>query len=64
MPVRVGIPKYVGGLSNVVQSPRYATAIGLLLEGLSQRQRMQQTMSGGSVKQLLRRMRDWFQGTF
>jgi len=29
----VGIPKYVGGLSNVVQSPRYATAIGLLLEG-------------------------------
>ena len=64
MPVRVGIPKYVGGLSNVVQSPRYATAIGLLLEGLSQRQRMQQTMSGGSVKQLLRRMREWFQGTF
>jgi cell division protein FtsA len=64
MPVRVGIPKYVGGLSNVVQSPRYATAIGLLLEGLSQRQRMQQTMSGGLVKQLLRRMREWFQGTF
>jgi cell division protein FtsA len=64
MPVRVGIPKYVGGLSNVVQSPRYATAIGLLLEGLSQRQRMQQTMSGGLVKQLLRRIREWFQGTF
>ena len=64
MPVRVGIPKYVGGLSNVVQSPRYATAIGLLLEGLSQRQRLQQTMSGGSVKQLLRRTREWFQGTF
>jgi cell division protein FtsA len=64
MPVRVGIPKYVGGLSNVVQSPRYATAIGLLLEGLNQRQRLQQTMSGGALKQLLRRMREWFQGTF
>jgi cell division protein FtsA len=64
MPVRVGIPKYVGGLSNVVQSPRYATAIGLLLEGLSQRQRQQQSQTGGSVKQLLRRMREWFQGNF
>lgn len=64
MPVRVGIPKYVGGLSNVVQSPRYATAIGLLLEGLSQRQRHQQTLSGGSVTHVLRRMREWFQGNF
>jgi cell division protein FtsA len=64
MPVRVGIPRYVGGLSNVVQSPRYATAIGLLLEGLTQRQRQQQSQSGGSVKQLLRRMREWFQGNF
>jgi cell division protein FtsA len=64
MPVRVGIPKYVGGLSNVVQSPRFATAIGLLLEGVSQRQRMQQSQSGGSVSQALRRMREWFQGNF
>jgi cell division protein FtsA len=64
MPIRVGIPKYVGGLSNVVQSPRYATAIGLLLEGVTQRQRQQQSQSGGSVKQVLRRMREWFQGNF
>jgi cell division protein FtsA len=64
MPVRVGIPKYVGGLSNVVQSPRYATAIGLLLEGLAQRQRHQQSMTGGPVNQVLRRMREWFQGNF
>ncbi len=64
MPVRVGIPKYVGGLSNVVQSPRYATAIGLLLEGLTQRQRHQQSMSGGPVNQVFRRMREWFQGNF
>jgi cell division protein FtsA len=64
MPVRVGIPKYVGGLSNVVQSPRFATAIGLLLEGVSQKQRLQQSQSGGSVSQALRRMREWFQGNF
>ena len=64
MPVRVGIPKYVGGLSNVVQSPRYATAIGLLLDGMAQKNRMQQNLSGGTVNQLLRRMREWFQGNF
>jgi cell division protein FtsA len=64
MPVRVGIPKYVGGLSNVVQSPRFATAIGLLLEGVSQKQRLQQSHSGGSVSHALRRMREWFQGNF
>jgi cell division protein FtsA len=64
MPVRVGIPKYVGGLSNVVQSPRFATAIGLLLEGVSQKQRLQQSQSGGTMSQALRRMREWFQGNF
>ncbi len=64
MPVRVGIPKYVGGLSNVVQSPRYATAIGLLLEGRMQRQRLLQSQAGGPVKNVLRRMREWFQGNF
>src|SRR2546422_7461090 len=31
LPVRVGIPLYNGGLADVVRSPRYATAVGLLL---------------------------------
>src|SRR5512145_663060 len=33
MPVRLGIPRYSGGLSDVIRSPRYSTAVGLLLEG-------------------------------
>src|SRR5207247_1874154 len=33
LPVRVGVPAYAGGLSDVVRSPRYATAVGLLLDG-------------------------------
>jgi cell division ATPase FtsA len=33
MPVRVGVPTYSGGLADVVKSPRYATTVGLLLEG-------------------------------
>src|SRR4051795_8035768 len=36
MPVRVGAPRYAGGLAEVVRAPRYATAVGLLLEGRSQ----------------------------
>ena len=36
LPVRVGVPAYVGGLADVVRSPRYATAVGLLLEGRDQ----------------------------
>ena len=29
MPVRLGLPRYVGGLSEVVSNPRYATGVGL-----------------------------------
>ena len=35
MPVRVGMPNYAGGLAEVVRNPRYSTAVGLLLAGLS-----------------------------
>ena len=38
MPVRLGVPRYAGGLADVVRNPRYATAVGLLLEGVSQMQ--------------------------
>lgn len=34
MPVRKGLPQKVGGLSDVVKSPMYATAVGLLMYGL------------------------------
>src|SRR5512147_1978547 len=36
LPVRVGVPAYAGGLADVVRSPRYATAVGLLLDGRGQ----------------------------
>src|SRR5260221_7897212 len=38
MPVRIGLPRYSGGLAEVVRNPRYATAMGLLREGASQLQ--------------------------
>ena len=64
MPVRIGLPVYSGGLADVVRNPRYATAMGLLLEGASQLQQGQVMRQGGSFKAVLARMREWFQRNF
>jgi cell division protein FtsA len=64
MPVRLGIPRYSGGLSDVIRSPRYATVVGLLLEGQTQMERGMLARQGGSFKQVLSRMREWFQRNF
>lgn len=65
MPVRVGMPQFVSGLSDVVRSPIYSTGVGLLLFG---RRQAQNTMSGvrldGGVKGVWERMKSWFQGNF
>ena len=63
MPVRLGIPQYVEGLSDVVRNPIHATGVGLLLYGQEALQARagaaQSRLSPGSV---LRRMKSWFQG--
>jgi cell division protein FtsA len=64
MPVRLGLPRYQGGLADVVRSPRYATAVGLLFEGASQVQHGQLSRQSGSFKAVLGRMREWFQRNF
>ena len=43
---------------------RYATAMGLLLEGASQLQQGRVAKQGGSVRAVFGRMRDWFQRNF
>ncbi|MFM9888761.1 MAG: cell division protein FtsA [Burkholderiales bacterium] len=64
MPVRVGIPRYEGPLSDVVRTPRYATVMGLLLEGKSQLDRGHALRQSGSFRQTFTRMKDWFQRNF
>src|SRR5512135_653708 len=65
MPVRLGMPQYVGGLAEVVRNPRFATGVGLLLAGMDQHQRHQlATMQSGSLTQVFARMKSWFQGNF
>jgi len=64
MPVRLDVPRYTGGLADVVRNPRHATAVGLLLEGASQVQQGQLSRQNGSVRAVLARMREWFQRNF
>jgi cell division protein FtsA len=65
MPVRLGVPQYFGGLAEVVRSPRFSTGVGLLQLGLQQHRRHQLArMQTGSFRQILEKMRSWFQGNF
>ncbi len=65
MPVRLGVPEYVGGLSERVRNPRYATGVGLLLAGLEKHELDQVSkIQGTSFKQILARMKSWFQQNF
>jgi cell division protein FtsA len=68
MPVRLGIPQGVGGLSGVVHNPIYATGVGLVLYGARARGGSrfglaQQTPAVG-ISGVLGKMKSWFQGIF
>jgi len=65
MPVRLGMPRYVGGLSEVVSNPRYATGVGLVLMGKQQVERnLLSQIDSGSLTDILNRMKSWFKGNF
>ena len=65
LPCRIGIPSYLGSLADVVRSPRYSTAVGLLLHGRDQWMRAEaaraQVKGIGGVAE---RMRQWFKANF
>ncbi len=64
MPVRMGWPRYEGGLAEVMHNPRYATCMGLLMAGLESRGRDAPKLTGNSFKDILERMKSWFKGNF
>ena len=65
MPVRLGVPREIGGLTDVVSSPIYSTGVGLVKVGLntplSERGREQRYRDGGLYKWLKSRMGSWLQ---
>ena len=65
IPIRLGLPRYVGGLSEVVRSPIYATAFGLVRFGQQLRREpsiSRMRLSGG--RKLILRIKDSFRGEF
>jgi cell division protein FtsA len=66
MPVRLGSPQYVDGLSDVVRNPIHATGVGLLLYGYESmtRRNRRSTPVGGNIADVVQRMKSWFQGHF
>ncbi|MEZ5651000.1 MAG: cell division protein FtsA [Burkholderiaceae bacterium] len=64
-PVRIGVPAYKGSLAEIVATPRFATALGLLEEASEQRALGHLSAAqSGSFFDVLRRMKNWFFGNF
>ena len=65
MPVRIGIPLEVEGLTDMVKDPRFSTGVGLILFG-----KQNQEMSAYEFSELkglagiISKMKKWFQGNF
>ena len=65
VPVRLGIPQAVRGLSDVVRNPIYSTGVGLLLYARDNFRPAHRGRSlGGNAKSVFDRMSSWFQGNF
>ncbi len=66
LPVRLGIPRYVGGgMLDVIKTPRMATGVGLLLYSLEHNQNKPETqVQPGRFEDIWARMRAWFNGNF
>ncbi len=61
MPARLGYPQGVGGLSDVVNNPMYATAVGLLLYGARNRDEEKFRIRDQKIfNRITKRMRKWF----
>ena len=61
LPVRRGVPLDIGGLSDVVNSPIYATGVGLVKYGSKNLDRQQFKIGQDNVfEKVIQRMKEWF----
>jgi cell division protein FtsA len=63
LPVRLGLPQNVAGLTDVARSPIYSTAVGLLHYG-RQQQGPAAPQPGAGAGYWLQRLQTWFRGQF
>src|ERR1700678_256719 len=65
VPVRLGLPGHVKGLSDVVRNPIYSTGVGLLLYARENSMPASRSASlNGNVAGVFDRMKSWFKGNF
>ena len=66
MPVRVGYPQIVQGLTDIVRNPIYATSVGLLQYGMEHQGDASAAVgrAGGSGESWLSRAKAWLQSNF
>lgn len=65
MPVRIGYPTGIGGLTDIVNSPMYATGVGLVIYGNKDKYRNVFKKSEGNIfNRVTRRMKRWFSEFF
>jgi cell division protein FtsA len=62
--VKVGFPHYDGPLCDLIRNPRYSTAMGLVLEGLRQRQRGARVKGPQGFRQMMGSVRLWIARNF
>lgn len=61
VPVRIGVPQCVAGLTDVVKNPIHATGVGLLLYG---KDYVGRDASANKEVGIVEKMKDWFRGGF
>jgi cell division protein FtsA len=61
MPVRRGLPRGIGGLVDVVKSPMYATAVGLVMYGARQEENSPyfKIREDNVYRKVKNRMKEW-----
>jgi cell division protein FtsA len=66
MPVRMGSPQNVTGLTEVVKNPIHSTGVGLLMYGRDhhQQQGLHRIADLANGESLMSKIKNWFQGNF
>jgi len=64
MPVRLGVPQFVTGLTEVVSNPIHATGVGLLLFAREQQRKGVEGANISGFSAVIARLKSWFDGHF
>ena len=64
VPVRIGTPQNVSGMTEVAKNPVYSTAVGLLLFGKENVNPYKGEFEASGIRQSWERIKSWLQGNF